>query len=191
MMKGWKNNPNKRSLVIVRRSSKGQEENTSERTQSREIQDYAVKHGLEVVLNESIIETAYKQDKRKKYTNLIERALKEDIFHILFFVSSREARNLTDIEYNGNLARAGKIAIHHVSEGRVYDDLSSNSDYTMREIQAVVNKSESRDNGTRMRAAYKTKALDGWYPYRHTPLGYRHAKDTDEFGNTKKGTERK
>ena len=41
-----------------------------------------------------------------------------------------------------------------------------------------------------MKAAYKTKAENGWWPYRHTPLGYVHSKDRDKFGNAIKGTAR-
>ncbi len=33
-----------------------------------------------------------------------------------------------------------------------------------------------------------TKAEQGWFPYRHTPLGYVHQKDKDAYGKPIKGT---
>jgi len=104
-----------------------------------------------------IIETAFKRKERKKFHALIKKALKENIRHILFFWSSREARNLTDIEENDELIRAGKIIIHHVSEGKVYWKRTPDSDFTNREMNAVINKSESRGKSTMLKAALKLK----------------------------------
>jgi hypothetical protein len=184
----WKNEPNKNTLLIIRRSGYGQKENTSGDTQLRENQDYANRHGLNVVHTESIIETAFKRKERKKFRALIQKALKENIRHVLFFWSSREARNLTDIEENDELIRAGKIVIHHVSEGKVYWKETPDSDFTYRELNAVINKSESRSKSTMLKASLRTKALAGWWPYRHTPLGYMHSKSRDRYGNAIKGT---
>src|SRR5271168_2499285 len=119
-MSDWQKDSNKNTLLIIRRSGYGQKENTSGETQLRENTDYARRHGLNVVHTESIIETAFKRKERKKFRALIQKALKENIRHILFFWSSREARNLTDIEENDELIRSGKVIIHHVSEGKVY-----------------------------------------------------------------------
>ncbi len=55
-------------------------------------------------------------------------------------------------------------------------------------MDAVLNRSESRGKSTMLKAALKTKALAGWWPYRHTPLGYLHFKDRDKFGNPIEGT---
>jgi DNA invertase Pin-like site-specific DNA recombinase len=187
-MEDWKQDSNKRTLIIIRRSSSGQKENTSGETQTRECIEFAKQHGLEVVLIESIIETAYKRKERKKFNKLIQWALSNGIRHILFFWSSREARNLTDIESNDDYIKAGRLIIHHVSEGKAYWKGTPDSDFTYRELSAVINKSESRSKSSMLKAALKTKALAGWWPYRHTPLGYVHHKDKDELGNPIKGT---
>lgn len=187
-MEAWKIDPNKRALAIVRRSSTGQKDNTSAETQEREIRDYAARYDLELLPIEPIIETAFKSKKRAKYHALMNRAQKENVRHILFFVSSREARNLGDLEHNEDLIRSGKIVIHHVSEGKVYWSGTPDSDFTTRGVMAVLNKGESQANATKIKAAYKTKALNGWWPYNHTPLGYIHKKDRDKLGNAIKGT---
>lgn len=184
----WKSEPNKRTLIVIRRSGYGQKENTSGETQRRENTEYAKKQGLDVVHTESIIETAFKRKERKKFHALIQHALKENIKHIVFFWSSREARNLTDVEKHEELIRAGKIIIHHVTEGRVYWKKTPDADFAYREMNAVMNKGESRGKSTTLKAALRTKALSGWWPYRHTTLGYIHYKDRDKYGNGIKGT---
>lgn len=184
----WKSDPNKKALVVIRRSGYGQKENTSGETQRRENLEYAEKQGLEVAHIESIIETAFKRKQRKKFHALIQMALKESIRHIVFFWSSREARNLTDIEEHDELIKAGKIIIHHVTEGRVYWKETPDADFTYREMNAVMNKGESRGKSTTLKASLRTKALAGWWPYRHTTLGYVHYKDRDRYGNAIKGT---
>jgi len=163
-MNDWKDEKNKKTMIIIRRSGYGQKENTSGETQSREIRDYVLKHRLETVYEESIIETAFRKDKRKKFNELIHRALNENIRHVIFFWSSREARNLTDIEKNEEYIKAGKLIIHHVAEGKVYWKGTPDSDFTYREINAVMNKGESRGKCSMLKAALKTKALAGWFP---------------------------
>lgn len=182
-MGNWKDDPNKRALAIGRRSSYGQKENTSAETQEREFLNYVKAHGLDLIKIDAIIETAYKADQRKKYQALMQFALSQGIKHILFYIGSREARNLTDNETNERLIKEGKIIIHYVSENKVYYKDSPDSDFLMRDILTSVNKSESRANGTRVKNSFRTKAEQGWFPYRHTPLGYMHHKERDKFGN--------
>ena len=186
----WQSDSNKNTLLVIRRSGYSQKENTSGDTQLRENTEYAKRHALSIVHTESIIETAFKRKERKKFHALIQKAIRENIRHILFFWSSREARNLTDIEENDEFIRAGKIIIHHVSEGKVYWKETPDSDFTYRELNAVLNKSESRSKSSMLKASLRTKALAGWWPYRHTPLGYIHHKDRDRYGNPIKGTAR-
>lgn len=184
----WKSEPNKRAVAIVRRSSLGQEENTSEQTQTREITNYAQKHGLKIVKMDSIIESAFKSEDRKHYQALMNFALSEGIKHVIFLVQSRESRNAVDSETNEQLVRDGKIILHYASDNRVFTKDTPDSEWLGRDLQAVINKSSSRENSTRVKAAYLTKLEDGHWPYRHTPLGYLHFKERDKFGNPLKGT---
>lgn len=189
-MEKWQDDLNKKSLAVIRRSSQGQKENTSAETQDREMREYAGYHGLDLCDQRvfPIIETGYNRDKRTKYREIIQFAIKNDIRHILFYVSSREARNLSDLEDNERLIREGKIIVHHVAERKVYWRGTSDTDFTSRELMGVVHKGESRANSTRTKATAKTKALNGHWPYRHTPLGYRHSKKVDQNGIPIKGT---
>lgn len=115
-------------------------------------------------------------------------ALNNGIKHILFYIGSREARNLTDNEANERLIKEDKIVVHHVSEGKVFFKGSPDSEFLLRDIQTAVNKNSSRENGTRVKNSFRTKAEMGWFPYRHTPLGYAHHKERDKSGYAIKGT---
>ncbi len=184
----WQNDPNKRAIGIVRRSSYGQKDNTSAETQEQEIQRYVQVNGLDLIKVEPIIESAYKTEERKKYQALMHFALAQGIKHILFYIGSREARNLTDNEKNESLIKEDKIIIHYVSENKVFDKNSPDSEFLARDILTAVNKNYSRENGTRVKNSFRTKAEQGWWPYRHITLGYLHHKDKDKFGNAIKGT---
>ena len=186
----WKSEPNKRALAIVRRSSKAQEENTSGDTQDREIRRYASAHRLEIIKLESIIETAFKPGARRKYNELMDFALREGIKHVIFFLSSREARNYSDAERNERLCRDDKLIIHHVSDSRVFCKDTADSDWLSRDIQTAMNKNYSRENSTRVKRACLERLEAGHWPYRWTALGYLHEKDKDKLGNPIKGTSR-
>lgn len=188
-MEKWNEDLNKKAVAIVRRSSDGQKDNTSATTQIEAMTKYAKDHKLELVIKpDEIIETAYDSEKRSKYNMLMAQAKKLGAKHILFYNASREARNQSDLDVNTKLIRQGKIIVHHVSDAKVYSKYSSDSDLLLRGFMGLMNENYSRENGTRVRNAFRTKALQGWFPYRHTPLGYIHHKEIDKSGYAIKGT---
>jgi DNA invertase Pin-like site-specific DNA recombinase len=188
-MEDWKKNQNKKAIAIVRRSSTGQKDNTSAETQLDAMTRYAREHGLEFVVQPSeIIETAYASEKRSKYNKLMEDGRRLGAKHILFFNASRESRNPNDLAANTQLIKQDKIIVHHVADSKVYWKGSSDSDLLLRGLTGVINENYSRENGTRVRNACRTKAENGWFPYCHTALGYTHHKERDKNGNAIKGT---
>src|SRR3989344_5288568 len=148
-MNSWQDDPNKKTLLIIRRSGYGQKENTSGHTQEREGKRYCEEFGLDVVQEESIIESAFKSNNRKKWRSLLNEALQKDIRHIIFYHSSRENRNLTDNESNEQLSLEGKVIFHHVCDRKVYWKGTSESDWQAKDFSAVINKGESRTKSRR------------------------------------------
>lgn len=187
-MKDWKSESNRTAIAILRVSSVGQKDNTSSETQRREIENYAAEEGLDLLKVAGIVESAKNSSDRKKFRENIEYALRKRVKHILFYVSSREARNLIDVEENENLVKQGRIILHYVKDRSVLHKNSPPNDFFMRDVNAALNKHYSRDLSNKVRDAYVTKAEAGWWPYRHTPLGYIHSKSKDEYGNGIKGT---
>ncbi len=173
---------NNKAIAPLRVSGYGQEHNTSRTTQKKEIEAYCAKFGLGLVDAVPMVESAKESEQRKHYSAVIERALKENIIHVIFHRYDREARNLTDNEANEKHVRTGRMVLHYVADGKVLHKNSPDSDFFSRDINAVVNKQYSRELGTKIRKATKTKAESGWYPGTHPPLGYINLKLKKENG---------
>ena len=125
----WKpeNETNKSAIAILRVSSRKQADNTSHDGQEREVLAYAKANGLIIAENCKfrISESAKNSDDRKQYKQAIRYALKNRIRHVLFYMSDRESRNLTDLEDNEKLVKLDKLVIHHVQDRRVFHAGSS------------------------------------------------------------------
>jgi hypothetical protein len=173
---------NRKAIAPLRVSSSGQEGNTSWLTQKRDCEEYCQLHGLELIDTIQIVESASKSELRKKYGEVLKKALKQNIQHVLFHRYDREARNLTDNENNETLVRQGTIVLHYVADGKVLDKNSPDSDFLMRDYHAVQNKHYSRDLSTKVRRATLTKAESGWWPGCRPPDGYSQRKMKSEKG---------
>lgn len=184
----WRNQ-NPSAVAFIRVSSHRQRDNTSHETQEQEIALYCAEHGLELVKTVRMVESAKDSQKRTQYRHGLQWALKHKVRHVLFYIFDRETRNLTDNERNENLVRSGQIVLHYVKEGRVYHAGSSDSDFFLRDVQAVTNKQFIRQLRTKVIDAMRTKAESGWYPGNQPPLGYVHEKMRDAEGRElKRGT---
>jgi site-specific DNA recombinase len=177
------------AVAFLRVSSQRQKDNTSHETQEQEIKDYCREQGLELVRTVRMVESAKDSKKRTKYIEGIAWALKNKVQHVVFYIFDRETRNLTDNERNEYLVKSGTLVIHYAKEGRVYHAESSDSDFFMRDVQAVTNKQFSRQLSTKVIDAMQTKAESGWFPGNWPPLGYVHQKQRDSEGKEmKRGT---
>lgn len=173
---------NRRSLGIVRISSRRQEGNISHETQEAEIRAYCERHGLKLDAIVRIVESARDSEDRKRYTEAINRALAQDVRHVLFYMYDRESRNLTDNERNEKLVKAGLICIHYVRESKVLHRDSPDSEFFIRDVQAAANKQFIRNLSAKVNDSMKRKAETGWYPSNQLPLGYALAHQKDESG---------
>ncbi|RYZ89084.1 MAG: recombinase family protein [Proteobacteria bacterium] len=181
-MSSWKENRNKRSIAILRVSSKRQADNTSHEIQEREIVEYCNAHKLKLVKIFKITESAKNSEDRKQYKAAIDFAIREGAFHLLFYMQDRESRNMRDLEYNEQLVKDNLIVIHYVHDRKVLDKSSSESDFLTRDFQGVINKQYSRILSTKVKDAQRNKAENGWYPGGRTPLGYIHVRPNDLKG---------
>ena len=186
---GWKKNRNLLALIIIRRSSAGQKDNTSAETQRRVCLDYAKEQGLQCADEQIavITETAFYSSDREKYRRLIKEALKTGIRHVLFYSSNREARNSEDLEWLESIIREDKIVVHYADSKKVFWSGSSDSDWLSRDIDGVLNKQYSRELSTRIKAANQTKLKKGIFPYK-PPLGYVRVMQTNAKGEPIKGS---
>lgn len=177
---------NKKALGILRVSSSGQKEGVSHETQDKFIRQYCRDQGFDVVDVVPIIESGKDSENRKKYNALIKRALVEEIHNVIFYTFDRETRNLTDVETNEKYIRVGLLSLHYALDRKVMDQNSPDSDFFMRDVQAVTSKHYSRVLSTKVTDAMQMKAEMGWYPSNSPPLGYSTWREKDAYGRERK-----
>lgn len=165
-----------KAVAFLRVSSARQRDNTSHETQEQEMLKYAKENALEVVQIFRLTESAKNSAERIQYRAGLNWAIKNRVRQVLFYIFDRETRNLTDNEENENLIRSGDLVLHYVKERKIYHAESSDSDFFLRDIQAVTNKQYIRAHRTKVIDAMRTKAEAGHYPGNHPPLGYVTAK---------------
>lgn len=180
---------NNKAIAILRVSSLRQKDNTSHETQEKEVISYCGDLCLKLIRVFPIIESAKDSDNRKEYNFALDWGMRNDARHILFYIYDRESRNLTDNERNEKLIRTDKIVIHYVKEKKVIHSDSPDSEFFLRDINAVTNKHFIRNLRSKVIDAQRTKAESGWLPGNHVPLGYCHVKIKDSDGKElKRGT---
>jgi hypothetical protein len=181
-MESWQLDKNKRAIAIFRVSHRRQKDGQSFETQRTETERYCSDNHLNCIKVFSLVESAKDSDDRKQYTAAIDWALANGIRHILFYVSSRESRNLTDAEKNEKLINSGQFIVHYVHDRQVYHKGSGTGEFLLRDMQAVNSKHMVRELSNRVNAAMRDKAIRGWYPSNSVPLGYATQKVKDETG---------
>lgn len=173
---------NKRGFGIVRVSSSRQDGNVSHETQEAEIRRYCALHGLDLVEVVRLVESAAEAGGRKKFAAAMKRAEAQGCRHVLFYVYDRETRNFTDAERNEQMVREDRLCLHYVRENKVLHKGSPDTDFFMRDIQAATNKQFIRALQTKVIDSMEQKALSGWYPSNHPPLGYVAQRPKDDNG---------
>ena len=187
-MEEWLKHPNKKARLFARESKKA-EGKVSHAVQEEKALEYAKQFGLDLTATSKISESAKRSSDRRKYQEAIDQALKDGVRHLLFYMSDREARNLTDVEKNEILVIEDKVVLHYIAQHKVLHRRSSPADFFFRDIDAVMNKQSLRLHTLRMVDVMTQKAEQGWCPVNHLPLGYAHIKNrTSDGREAKRGT---
>ena len=173
---------NRRAIAFLRVSSTGQEDNGSHDLQEKEVRAYCENYSLEVIKVFRIVESAKDSEKRKQYHEAQLYAKKNKIRHILYYMSDRESRNLTDNEVNEKRVLRDEIVIHYVRDRKILHKESSGSDFFSRDINASVNKHFIRTLTAKVEDGMLHKAEQGWFPSNGVPYGYVTSRAKDENG---------
>ncbi len=91
---------NNKAMAFLRVSSHKQKDGTSHETQENRITEYCATLNLKIVETVRLVESAKDSKRRREYNAAIQRAIKNGIRHLIFFIYDRESRNLTDNEVN-------------------------------------------------------------------------------------------
>jgi site-specific DNA recombinase len=186
-MSSWMQHRNKRSIAIVRVSSRKQTDNTSHEVQEKEVSAYCKRNDLNLVKVFRITESARYSEHRKQYKSAIDFMLSQGVRHLLFYMQDREARNLKDLEDNEQLVKSDQIVIHYVHDRKVLDKNSSDTDFLTRDFNGVIHKQFSRLISAKVKGALHAKAESGWYPGGVLPLGYVHVRPKGPNGQEIRG----
>ncbi len=176
-----KNTPGDSACGIVRVSSKKQLDNNSPGVQRSGIEAYAKANNLKLLWVEEFHESAKKSADRKKFHALIERARKEGIRNLVFWVWDRTTRNATDQETMEENIRDDVFVMHIAFEGKVLHRDSPESDWLTADFSTMFARQYSRDLRRRATESMRAKAERGWFPTR-APLGYVNRKLLGEDG---------
>jgi hypothetical protein len=171
---------NKNAVAILRVSSGRQKDGISHEVQEKKIKEYCKEKELALVKVFVLTESAKNTEDRKKYHDAMTFVKKHKHGNVLFYMQDREARNLTDLEENEKRVRNGEITLHYVSDRKIIHRDSPDADFLTRDFNGVMARNYVRHLSTRVIEAMEAKALTGWYPSSHPPLGYICEKARDE-----------
>lgn len=178
---------NKNAVAILRVSTVKQTDGgVSHQVQEDKCQEYSKELELNMVKVFTFAESAKNSQDRKKYHEAMAFVKKNNIGNVLFYMSDRESRNLTDGEENERAVLRGEFNIHYVNERKIFHQNSPISEILARDIHLAMAKSTSRTTAVKVTDAMARKAEMGWYPSNNPPLGYITQKITDkETGRTR------
>ncbi len=172
-------------LGIVRVSTRKQGDGISPDVQEAGIREYARDNGYELVAVIRVHESGKDSEKRPQFQKAFARVLAENIGHVVFWVSDRLGRNLTDFERFEREVRAGTFVLHFARDRRIFDQSTSGDNWLLIDVTASVAKHESRIREWRALEANERKANDGDYPGK-APFAFVNMRATGEDGQVRR-----
>ena len=167
------------TLVYLRVSSKGQEDNYSLDAQEKLALSYAQRNNFQIVKIWRGSESAWGKKERRNFMQMLEYAKKHnEIKHIIFDILDRMTRNDNDkIKIKELITKYGKL-IHFSRSNKIYSIESNPDDEFMLDIETAVAKKYSNDISRKVKMGLTEKAEQGYYPS-NSPLGYINNKNTN------------
>jgi len=165
-------NSKEKAVLFLRVSSKGQEDNYSLDAQEKLAKKYVEDHNFQVVKIWRYAETAWKEEKREKFSEMLEYVKKnKGIKHIVFDILDRMTRNDMDKLRVKDLIHNYNKTIHFTRTNKIYNRDSSPDDEFVMDIEVAVAKKMSNDISRKTKMGLQEKAEEGIYPG-NAPTGY-------------------
>lgn len=181
----WWDGLNDRAMLICRISDRKQKDGVSLETQEHHGRLYIERVDLKFAALEPFQETAKRSKMRAQFHAALEKALREKIRHLVFYVWDRISRNSTDAEILEDLIREGRIVLHVATAGTVLHANSDDSEFFMLDINIAQAKQENRARRRKTIDGMEQRCRNGWYPSR-TPTFYWQQPVVDEDGRLKR-----
>ena len=171
-----------KAVIYLRVSSKGQEEHGySLDAQEKMAQEYASRHGLEVVKIWKGAESAWGREERSNFSAMLSFVKKHtEVQHVIFYVLDRMTRNDMDKIKIAELVKDYDKIIHFSRDNKIYSRSSSPDDEFMLDVQVAVAKKLSNDISRKTAMGMQEKAEQGIFPA-CAPIGYLNNKLTKKI----------
>lgn len=162
-----------KAIILARVSSKEQEDNNSIPAQTRRLNEYAVRFGLEVIDTYQLVESSTKAN-RTKFTEIIKR-IKQSRQPIVLVTDTidRLQRDFRESVLLDELRRKGKIELHFMREGLVINQQSNSADILRWDMGVMFAKSYVTQLSDNVRRSQDEKLRNGEWLSK-APFGYVH-----------------
>ena len=161
-----------KAIILARVSSKEQEDNNSIPAQTRRLNEYAVRLGLDTATTYQLVESSTKAN-RSKFTEIINsiKRSKETIALVTDTID-RLQRDFKESVILDELRRAGKIELHFMREGLVISQNSNSSDIMRWDMGVMFAKNYVNQLKDNVKRSQEEKIRNGEWLSK-APFGYR------------------
>ena len=160
-----------KAIILARVSSKEQEDNNSIPAQTRRLNEYATRLGLEIISTVQLVESSTKAN-RTKFTEIINsiRRSKETIVLVTDTID-RLQRGFRESVMLDELRKDGKIELHFMREGLVIKESSNSADILRWDMGVMFAKSYVTQLSDNVKRSQEEKLRNGeWLS--SAPFGY-------------------
>lgn len=164
-----------KAIILARVSSKEQEDNNSIPAQTRRLNEYATRQGLDIIETYQLVESSTKAN-RSKFTEIIKR-IKQSRQPIALVTDTidRLQRDFRESVLLDELRRKGKIELHFMREGLVINQQSNSADILRWDMGVMFAKSYVTQLSDNVRRSQEEKLRNGEWLSK-APFGYVNTK---------------
>ena len=164
------------AFCFARISSQQQKEGVSLEHQVEQQSKYASENKLFILHQWSVVETAWKADKRPDFQKMLRLTERHGVTNLIFKDTDRALRNQFDQAQLENLCTKHQVKRHYTDSRRIIGPESHYSEQFMEGMLGLMAKFYSDQNAHKVKASFKEKAEKGIYPCK-SPWGYQYSKE--------------
>jgi site-specific DNA recombinase len=164
------------AIQFNRISSDSQDDGFSLEAQEQLGKEYAKKHNLRVVKVWSEVESAYKEQDRKKFFQMVEFVKKEGVKHVIFDKVDRAVRGFRSAVVVEDLVEEYGVRFHFTREGLIIDSTSSPQDKFRFYLFAIMGKYYVDNLKQEQKKGVNQRLENGHWSWK-CPIGYSYGLD--------------
>lgn len=159
------------AIQFNRISSDSQDDGFSLEAQDKLGREYAKKHNLRIVKAWSEVESAYKEQDRKRFFQMVEYVKKEGVKHVIFDKVDRAVRGFRSAVVVEDLVEEYGVRFHFTRENLVIDSTSSPQDKFRFYLFAIMGKYYVDNLKQEQKKGVNQRLENGHWSWK-CPIGY-------------------